>query len=491
MPGAGSTDGEGIERQWANLGPIGTSTREMGLGHHRETIDDHISSWNWKKIMCSGERLKTKRQDAKEQVQIQAEEYTELSETQSAHVVGWRQRVLKWEKATESERGEMHNPYTQVHKGLTLQEVRLQYAQQEEKELKAGAARLHDVSPSGYMIMALEVEEQQRQLSIDIKGTCYNTTLQKTELLKARGKLERLMARLWGIQRIYTPAAIAELVSRDLANKTNPKKGEKIPLEIEDIPVLLSTGLSQESRQDSTMEVWLDMEIKFRKLQASSALEDIRSHLFVCAQLNLQHHLHIRHQQASGRAHQVLARNERKVQATKLHYCAAREALVLALGEGEVELLGLRVLNNSDVCLFKDEDTHANRSQRKVLGKRKRNDQETELPLIKPRESRKSLPWVWTGVDTGMDLEAMQVSLRIEWSKSWARKRRWRWSGRVFHYQWKGGNGGQELRRKLEGTYGQGAGECSGGAEDDDEEGEEGEEEEEVVLPEESKGEEE
>ncbi|KAL0566702.1 hypothetical protein V5O48_015298, partial [Marasmius crinis-equi] len=30
LPGAGQTDGEGIERQWASLGPIGTNTKEMG-----------------------------------------------------------------------------------------------------------------------------------------------------------------------------------------------------------------------------------------------------------------------------------------------------------------------------------------------------------------------------------------------------------------------------------------------------------------------------
>ncbi|KAL0571399.1 hypothetical protein V5O48_010568 [Marasmius crinis-equi] len=32
LPGAGQTDGEGIERQWSSLGLIGTSTREMGPG---------------------------------------------------------------------------------------------------------------------------------------------------------------------------------------------------------------------------------------------------------------------------------------------------------------------------------------------------------------------------------------------------------------------------------------------------------------------------
>ncbi|KAL0564511.1 hypothetical protein V5O48_017534, partial [Marasmius crinis-equi] len=104
-----------------------------------------------------------------------------------------------------------------------MQEVCLQYAREEEKDQKAGVARLHDVSPSAYMIMALEVEEQQWQLVINIQGTCYDTALQKTELLEARGKLERLMAWLWGIQRIYTPTAITELIAQDLTNQVDPK----------------------------------------------------------------------------------------------------------------------------------------------------------------------------------------------------------------------------------------------------------------------------
>ncbi|KAL0567206.1 hypothetical protein V5O48_014794 [Marasmius crinis-equi] len=425
MVGAGSTDGEGIERQWASLGPIGTSTKEMGPGHRRDTIDDHVSSWNWRKVSRLGERLKAKRRDAREQAAIQTEEYLDFSETQSTNVEGWRQRVIEWEGATESERAELSNPYAQVHKGLTIQEVRLQYAQQEEKDQKAGVVRLHDVSPSGYMVMALEVEEQQRQLSIDIKGTRYDSALQKTELLEMRGKLERLMARLRSIQRIYTPAAVTELIAGDLTNRRDPKTGEKIPLEIEEIPVLLPTGLSAESRLDPAVKGWVEMEVEFRKSQAASALEDLRSNLFVRARLNLQMHLHVRHQRGSGRARQVLARNERKVQASKLRYRAARDALVVALGGAEVEKLGLRVLNDSDVRSFEDDDTQANRSQRKVLGKRKRTDQETLPALIRPGETRKNLPWIWTGIDTGADSEAMLDSLRIEWSKSWARKRRW------------------------------------------------------------------
>ena len=54
-PGAGQTDGEGIERLWAEVGPVGVSTREMGPGHRRDTIDDHQGARNWRKICGLGE----------------------------------------------------------------------------------------------------------------------------------------------------------------------------------------------------------------------------------------------------------------------------------------------------------------------------------------------------------------------------------------------------------------------------------------------------
>ncbi|KAJ3761528.1 hypothetical protein EV360DRAFT_92998 [Lentinula raphanica] len=53
--GVGRTDAEGIERTWANMGPVSTSTKEMGPGSHAETLEDHWSHWNWEKIVRFGE----------------------------------------------------------------------------------------------------------------------------------------------------------------------------------------------------------------------------------------------------------------------------------------------------------------------------------------------------------------------------------------------------------------------------------------------------
>lgn len=50
-PGVGNTDGEGIERSHAFIGPFGTSTKEMGPGSRHDTLDDAWGYWNWLKLI--------------------------------------------------------------------------------------------------------------------------------------------------------------------------------------------------------------------------------------------------------------------------------------------------------------------------------------------------------------------------------------------------------------------------------------------------------
>lgn len=54
LPHSARTDGEGIERGWAHINPIAMATREMGPGFRIDTIDDHWSAWNWRKIVGLG-----------------------------------------------------------------------------------------------------------------------------------------------------------------------------------------------------------------------------------------------------------------------------------------------------------------------------------------------------------------------------------------------------------------------------------------------------
>ena len=52
--GAGRTCGEGIEAGWADMNAAGLFTREMGLAHRHEVLDDFMQAINWRKIRCMG-----------------------------------------------------------------------------------------------------------------------------------------------------------------------------------------------------------------------------------------------------------------------------------------------------------------------------------------------------------------------------------------------------------------------------------------------------
>lgn len=49
------TDGENIERGWAWMNPASLSTREMGPGARRDTLDCQWSAWNWRILVRQGE----------------------------------------------------------------------------------------------------------------------------------------------------------------------------------------------------------------------------------------------------------------------------------------------------------------------------------------------------------------------------------------------------------------------------------------------------
>ena len=54
IKGAGRTDGEAPERGWSTLNAVASSTKEMGPGHRRDTLDDIIGDSNWKKVIGLG-----------------------------------------------------------------------------------------------------------------------------------------------------------------------------------------------------------------------------------------------------------------------------------------------------------------------------------------------------------------------------------------------------------------------------------------------------
>jgi Kyakuja-Dileera-Zisupton transposase len=53
-PGVGRTEGEAPERGWSDSNGLAYSTREMGPGSRRDTLDDHFAAVNWAKVSKLG-----------------------------------------------------------------------------------------------------------------------------------------------------------------------------------------------------------------------------------------------------------------------------------------------------------------------------------------------------------------------------------------------------------------------------------------------------
>jgi hypothetical protein len=53
-PFVGRTDGEAPERGWSEANAMAASTKEMGPGSRRDTLDDHFGDRNWGKITKMG-----------------------------------------------------------------------------------------------------------------------------------------------------------------------------------------------------------------------------------------------------------------------------------------------------------------------------------------------------------------------------------------------------------------------------------------------------
>lgn len=54
IPHVGRTNSEAPERGWANINLVASSTKEMGPGNCRDTLNNHFGDYNWKKVCGMG-----------------------------------------------------------------------------------------------------------------------------------------------------------------------------------------------------------------------------------------------------------------------------------------------------------------------------------------------------------------------------------------------------------------------------------------------------
>ncbi|KAK7015900.1 hypothetical protein VNI00_019008 [Paramarasmius palmivorus] len=174
-------------------------------------------------------------------------------------------------------------------------------------------------------------------------------------------------------------------------------------------------------RSTEGMKKWIRMETRFREAQLSSSLEGICHCLALRSRLHLNRTLNIRNQKGSTRARDTLDRNDRKLDGFKQKYRAAWKALGCI---GWAALRQYRELKDEDIRSLVDMDMQALRNRRKILGATKRREDD-DVPAVVPGEAKKVNSWIWKDFDIDSEGEEMKEICRVEWTKAWARQRRW------------------------------------------------------------------
>ncbi|KAG1836189.1 hypothetical protein C8R48DRAFT_751702 [Suillus tomentosus] len=95
----GRTDGEAPECSWSNINPVASSTKAMGPGCRRDTLDDHFGDWNWKKVIGLGASLAHKMREAVTETADHEAAFREFNAAISSdHRSAWTVEMEKWEE---------------------------------------------------------------------------------------------------------------------------------------------------------------------------------------------------------------------------------------------------------------------------------------------------------------------------------------------------------------------------------------------------------
>ncbi|KAJ7903741.1 hypothetical protein B0H14DRAFT_3421921 [Mycena olivaceomarginata] len=360
VPGSGQTCGEGIERPWAHIGGVGSSTREMGLGSQGGYAERTLGIMELAKDCGFGwDRAKSEYAD-------QLEAFTDFSAQQAARVPDWRRMVEEFEKDPDAK-----NPYQMTVKAITEAEILLQLEKDDAKRVQNGVPSIHSVSLASFVAAGLEVEAEQRRVRVQVERKKAGLSVQEIDVVALRRALNRSIQRLRKLQATYTPAAIVALSSRE--NVPEDEQPEHVPL-------FLPSALPPAARAVPGVDALVVMEDSVRDAQCSAALERLRRALTAKSQLVTYKNLQSHHQGANTRARAIVERNETKIRLSSEEYQMAWAAK-LRMVDGDVKRVGWQQLRKEDIRCMADAEEEIRGAETRRAQAERRNRREDELRL--------------------------------------------------------------------------------------------------------------
>ncbi|KAJ7808713.1 hypothetical protein B0H14DRAFT_3761075 [Mycena olivaceomarginata] len=387
-PRVGQTDGEAPERGWANTNPLARSTKEMGPGFRRDTLDDHFNDWNHKKIIALGYTMRRKVEKAVPEMVATCLALADMNTSLSLEVVKeWTEMAEKWEADTDAP-----NPFETIRKDQHVASVRAELAAESAARELAGQedadAVRGDMHITELIAMGLQLEQQQRVLASDMAATgLHPTDGQRRAMMERSSKLRRKIVAWINVQQKFFPA-LANIRAREDEARTRVAEVSPFP------------GAPAAAAEVVIKDAVFLHEYRLRVGIAAEALHDVRRYLLVQThlyQLKDAHSRGIRENMRSADKLAALNEQTKRRQSIRWHWT------LLPLPEDDVRGLP---------------QSHFHDPERKKKQKRRK----------RRKKAPSKLSWIWVNRGESWDLSdnvAMNEAVRIEWAKTHARAMRW------------------------------------------------------------------
>ncbi|KAF7367663.1 hypothetical protein MSAN_00830000 [Mycena sanguinolenta] len=312
--------------------------------------------------------LKARKELARQQAALDV-----FSQAQKQDVPAWQAAVDIFEVGVPEGEAPPPNPYELPKSGVTLREIELDLLQEEHEHerLSGNVQDAAEETMTEFLMLGLEIEGQQRQLTADLLSTRSPTTKELTDFVTRRTRISQQIKKLRLLQRKYSPGAIQRLAAH-----TDPAE----PAEAERVKLFLPSELSPtECAPPASIVGLAEAEARLHDAQCSESLDQVRHGLIVKKQLHTYKSLNSRRQHQNTRSRSLVDSQQRKIELAAGTYRRARAArLALAHIAGESHW---RVLEKANLRLPEDEEEVKRRKQRAMKGKRKAAAQVNEGAL--------------------------------------------------------------------------------------------------------------
>ncbi|KAF5340049.1 hypothetical protein D9611_012394 [Ephemerocybe angulata] len=396
-PGAGLGDGEAPERGWGDVNPLATSTREMGPGTRRDTLDYNFGDYNWRKIvdlgtssttasfrgtdqLLKGPSLMRKMDNAVSKVADHTIAHQELEATLDPEKLAeWRSSAEAWEKTPT-----MPNPFEMLMIAPKQDAIRKALAAEEAAQLAQGNdfSLSPDCSPSVLISRGIDLEAEQRALKAEMKEVwAHSRDRELTRVQLRSNTIVRKVEAWYQILQLYIPATV--ILRQQATGSTSIKPY--------DLTLWLPSQIGRKGPIDRRL---VEIEYELRTAQAQEALTTLRRFLQRRTTVWDLKDRHIRGQGANTKALTLLDSIQDRISTARDTYRQARK-------EG-VDTVFLP-LEDSDI-----------RSMARI---------EWDENSTTTNETNRTLSWIWrhsgAAMDNRTDWEA--ETIKVEWAKSRAR----------------------------------------------------------------------